>query len=101
MRRCLVTVHASERAVERFGVPQSAARRFVDRHCQGSIKLPYRLAQSLMRRARPARKGCPVFRVSGDVMLVCRGRRVVTVWRLTTEELATVLTWLSTGRWIR
>ena len=98
-----ITQHAADRAVERHGCPSvKHARLRLRRYFQISTRLPWRYGRTLARR-------CPDqlprglradYRVAGPWLLICRGRRVITTWRLNGEQLATVLCWAATGMWL-
>ena len=94
MRRPIITLHAHRRARLRLGLHHTRVSRLRRR----SIALPARYARRLRVRTPSGKSGIR-FRVAGDVLLVCRGRKVVTLWRLSTEALATVLVWTATGIW--
>lgn len=94
MRRPVITHHAHQRARQRLGrhhTPLTRLRR-------QSVLLPARYARKLRIRTSPTKSGVR-YRVAGDALLVCRGRRVLTVWRLSLDALATVLVWKATGIW--
>ncbi|MFT5685951.1 MAG: hypothetical protein ACI8RZ_006906 [Myxococcota bacterium] len=97
---CVVTRHARERAMQRFQVSPLRAAAFVRRCWRDSVKLPRRYAQILLKIRAPRRKHGITYRVAGCVMMICRGKTVITVWELSTGELATVLLWACTGMWI-
>ncbi|MFT5460241.1 MAG: hypothetical protein ACI9K2_006758 [Myxococcota bacterium] len=94
MRRPVITRHARERALQRLGAghtPIATLRR-------RSVLLPARYARRLAIRTPQTKSGIR-FRVAGDVLLVCRGRRIITLWRLSADAFATVLVWIATGIW--
>ena len=93
--RPFVTTHAARRAVERL----EASPRDLHRLFASSLPLSWRRAAQLGIRV-PSHKSGVRFRVAGDVLLVCRGAVIITVWRLTLEQLATLLVWSATGWWI-
>ena len=99
-----ITRHAAQRAVERHGGQSLAhARARLRRYFRRAIKLPWRHARHLIVQSEHDlhRVGKADVRVAGPCLLVCRGKTVVTTWRLSPEELATVLCWVATGWWFQ
>jgi hypothetical protein len=98
------TNHSIERALGRVGGFESpaAAATWLRRAWAEGMKLPGRYARSLGRRRSPRRrrKEDPIFRVYGDVVLVGRGRLVITCWRLNNDALASVFVWVALGIWV-
>lgn len=92
-----ITRHAAQRACQRLGSRVAEAR--VRKLWRESARLPDRLAASLLDQRPPSQKGSASYRWCGDVLLVCRGRRVVTLWRLDIDQLATLLVWRLMGVW--
>ena len=99
MRTCTVTKHAAQRACERFGLPPESAPEAIEQAWRASIPLPWHLGRVLLDCRLRHQKGVPSVRVHGSMLLLCRGRAVVTVWRLSDELCATVLAWTATGEW--
>ncbi len=103
-QRINITRHARDRAVQRLGVPNIRAASHLKQLFQGSVKLPRRYGRQLIglpviRGSRKAHTTC--YRVYGDVLLICRGRTLITLWRLQQEQQATVCLWLLLGQWLR
>jgi hypothetical protein len=98
------TNHSIERALGRVGGFENPADAsgWLRRAWAEGTKLPGRYARSLGRRRTPRRrrKGDPIFRVYGDVVLVGRGRLVITCWRLDDDALAAVFVWVAMGIWV-
>ncbi|MCB9742315.1 MAG: hypothetical protein H6741_25740 [Alphaproteobacteria bacterium] len=101
MSTCRLTDHAVERAVQRLGWPRLAAPERLRAHFRRSVKLPPRYARHLngLSRLRRRPKVEPEYRVAGSVFMVCRRGRVLTVWSLDEEQVATVLVWAVSGIW--
>lgn len=95
MGGCRVSRHAAERAEQRLGA--TAADRRVYELWYLSRRLPGRLAALLLGRRHPG-LGREI-RWAGDVLLVCDGQTVITLWRIDDEQLATLLVWRLTGIW--
>ncbi|MFT5454469.1 MAG: hypothetical protein ACI9K2_000946 [Myxococcota bacterium] len=95
MKRTVITHHAHRRAVQRLGTCHTRLTRLHS----ASIRLPARYARTFGIRTPRCKSGVR-FRVAGEVLFVCRRRVVLTVWRLSTAELATVLLWAASGVWL-
>ena len=100
MGHCFVTEHAAARARHHFDVPQGRSLQYVADAFARSVRVPWRHARALVTAASPRWKGSPAVRVNGTMLLVCRGRRIVNVRRLGAQEVATILTWATTGAWV-
>ena len=101
-KRIGVTHHAIDRAIERIGMrSRAAATSFIREAWAAGTRLPYRYGQTLQ---LTLSKGIPKkerssYRVWGDLLLVGRPGVVITVWKLTEEQLASVLVWGLVGIW--
>ena len=98
-----ITNHAAERAVERHDYPSiDHARIRLRTRFRQSIKVPWRHARHLLGNGdwESHRSNKADIRVAGPCLLVCRGKTVITTWRLGSDELATVAWWILTGAWV-
>jgi len=99
-----ITHHAAERAIQRHGCTNLRdARHTLRRAWSSAVQIPPRYARQLSSRdaaTKPKRRGPKIrFRVAGSVLMVCRGRRILTTWRLDEEQAASVLWWVAANRW--
>jgi hypothetical protein len=98
-----VTEHAMQRAIERHQCRSAAeANRHLTRCWQQSVRLPPRYARDLFNRpvhSKPQAAQKRDFRIAGSTLLVCRGRHILTTWRLTESQLATVVVWILSHCW--
>ncbi len=102
-KRIGVTRHATDRAIERIGIrSRVAAKSFLREAWAAGTKLPYRYGQDLQRKLITGipKKERSSYRVCGNLLLVGRPGVVITVWKLTEEQLASVLVWGLVGIWV-
>ena len=98
MKAPVITRHAQRRARERLGFGHDAVERLVEGF-HASVKVPPRIfAHAVGWRPRRKRKGDASYRLSGRVVYVCRGRRVVTVYPLCDEVWGSLMVWMLTGQ---
>lgn len=98
-----VTRHARERAVQRHGLSVASAAQQLRSAFGSSVKVPPRYARQLSYANlpnKPTKSQRRQWRVAGSMLLICRGTCVLTTWRLTPEQAATVLWWAATGWWV-
>jgi len=103
-----VSHHASKRWCERIGMTNDtwAARRLIIFALENGITIPNRLAAQQWvidveaARTTLSRRNGIRYHVAGSALLITAGNRVVTVIKLTDEDIAIVLTWLTSGFWI-
>ncbi len=99
---CHVTAHARQRAVERLRSRPGEARHQVAALWASSVKVPPRYAARLSgRQAYTRRKDGISYRLSGSVLLVCRGPRVITLWCISDEQLVDALIWFAGLPWLQ
>ena len=101
-KKAVVTRHAMERAMLRLGcATPGAAVRHLQAAWARAVKLPERYGRQLAKRMQDKpHKGRRVqWRVAGSTLLVCRGTRIITTWRLDENQLATVLWFVAANRW--
>ncbi len=102
-KRIGVTRHATDRAIERIGIRNRAtATSFLREAWTSGTKLPFRYGQSLQPKLSMGvpKKERSSYRVWGNLLLVGRPGVVITVWKLTEEQLASVLVWGLVGIWV-
>jgi len=102
-RASTVTHHAALRGVERFGLRTTArSTAVIEAAFDTSVKLPWRYGRQLSLRPAPVKQvGRRVdVRVAGSMLLICRGRRVLTTWRMTDAQFSTVSWFVITGAWV-
>lgn len=101
--RVVVKYHAVERARQRLGLTDAAARTRLRRAFTEGVPVPWRVAQRLAlmggrcasyRNAKHRGR----LRVHGGLLVVHHGCNVVTCWPLSLEQVSGLLVWLMTGR---
>ena len=97
-----VTRHAVERAMLRLGCATAvAARKHLQQAWSGSISIPERYARQLCKadRGKPHKGRRVQWRVAGSTLMVCRGARIITTWKLDDNQAATVLWFCTANCW--
>lgn len=100
--RASATNHAVDRAVARTDVGRRGdARVGLELAWEHGVRLPWRYGRSLGRRTHRnvPKKQRAEYRLSGDVVMVRRGRSIVTCWRLDVDAAEIVEEWRATGIW--
>ena len=97
------TRNAAERWMQRIEGASSiwSAGNHLQVSCVSGIDVPYRYAQRSWSKWRdfPRLRSRTKYRVSAKAIFVMSRDRVITVYPLPPEDLATVLTWAMTGMW--
>ena len=102
-----VSAHAAERWVERMGGTSDvwAARYLIEHRIEHALMVPNRHAAKMwLRHIREEmivsqRKHGIRFHVYGHAVFIVAGSKVVTMFRASDEDVATLLTWLMLGQW--
>jgi hypothetical protein len=92
-----LTRHAKERAIERLGWSEAEVHDRLRLAWWASRQVPERVLRRASGQRHVRRKGAPRFRVFQDVVLVCRRRTVVTVWRLDRSAFSCLRHWFAVG----
>jgi len=86
--------HAVLRAAERLGLREGEAARYLTESWQIGVTVPVRWAgrmRMIPRFSARRIKGNSQFMIGPGIVMVCSGRCIVTCWRLTDEQMWTVL----------
>jgi hypothetical protein len=92
------TAHALQRARQRLDAPDNrTAHRLLVEAWREGITLSWRWLMRLC--GVSENRGYATARVYGDIVVIGRGRRVITTWRLTPDSFADLLVRLALGVW--